>query len=659
VQHKRRLVARLATIAGALLVVGAVGIPAASAATGVIGGYDTGSDGTLSISFSSPDLPPGQSIDPTSVTLSIAGQVVPNVAAQPASDAAIKRVQFLTIDISASMQEGTKLQDAKDAANIYLDGIPDEVLVGLISFNATAKVVVPPTTDRARVREAVAGLTARSTTAIWDALVLGTQELVAAGGIGGQLVLSDGGDTDSKASLEDVVAAVTASGTSLNAVSIGGTEAAKSQLAQAAAAGNGEVLDATDSDEISAAFQTAAAATTTAVVVRAPIPAGYSGSQSVTVTARAGDGTITDSAVILLPETSGATPTPDITEAYGPKPVPTPDAGIFGTGWILPAALAALGLGLFILLAVALLATDRDSQTSGRVRRRLSRYSLTTRDKEPVPTSGALGQTAVARSAVELAGRVTQSRGFDNTLAVKLEAAGVPLKPPEWLLIHFGIAFAAALVFMLIPSFSIWRGLLGLALGAAGPQIYLGIKEDRRKSRFAEQLPDTLQLLAGSLAAGYSLPQAVDTVVKESDGAMAVELNRAIVEARLGVPMEDALETVARRMNSVDFAWVVMAIRIQREVGGNLAEVLNSVAATMRERERLRRQVQVLSAEGRLSAVILGLLPVLFILYLVFARPAYLSVLVTTPLGLIMSVVGVVLLIAGAFWLRKVVKVDV
>jgi tight adherence protein B len=102
-----------------------------------------------------------------------------------------------------------------------------------------------------------------------------------------------------------------------------------------------------------------------------------------------------------------------------------------------------------------------------------------------------------------------------------------------------------------------------------------------------------------------------------------------------------------------------MAIRIQREVGGNLAEVLNSVAATMRERERLRRQVQVLSAEGRLSAVILGLLPVLFILYLVFARPAYLSVLVTTPLGLIMSVVGVVLLIAGAFWLRKVVKVDV
>ena len=90
---------------------------------------------------------------------------------------------------------------------------------------------------------------------------------------------------------------------------------------------------------------------------------------------------------------------------------------------------------------------------------------------------------------------------------------------------------------------------------------------------------------------------------------MATELNRAIVEARLGVPMEDALDTVARRMNCVDFEWVVMAIRIQRDVGGNLAEVLTNVAATMRERERLRRQVDVLSAEGRLSAIILGALP--------------------------------------------------
>ncbi len=112
-------------------------------------------------------------------------------------------------------------------------------------------------------------------------------------------------------------------------------------------------------------------------------------------------------------------------------------------------------------------------------------------------------------------------------------------------------------------------------------------------------------------------------------------------------------------MNSVDFAWVAMAIRIQREVGGNLAEVLTSVAATMRERERLRRQVQVLSAEGRLSAIILVALPLLFVVYLIIARPEYLSSLITTPLGLLMIVIGIVLLIVGSFWLRKVVKVEV
>ena len=148
-------------------------------------------------------------------------------------------------------------------------------------------------------------------------------------------------------------------------------------------------------------------------------------------------------------------------------------------------------------------------------------------------------------------------------------------------------------------------------------------------------------------------------MVRESSGPMAVELNKAIVEARLGVPIEDALDTVARRMDSVDFEWVVMAIRIQREVGGNLAEVLNNVAATMRERERLRRQVDVLSAEGRLSAVILGALPLLFVVYLILVRPEYIGVLVTNPLGIAMIVVGVILLIAGAFWLRKVVTVEV
>ena len=149
-------------------------------------------------------------------------------------------------------------------------------------------------------------------------------------------------------------------------------------------------------------------------------------------------------------------------------------------------------------------------------------------------------------------------------------------------------------------------------------------------------LPDTLQLMAGSLSAGYSMPQAVDTVVREANPPISTEFNRALVETRLGVDLEDALDGIADRMESVDFAWVVMAIRIQREVGGNLAEVLTTVAATLRERERLRRQVQVLSAEGRLSAWILGGLPIVFALYLLLVRPDYLLPMVQNVLGWIM-----------------------
>jgi tight adherence protein B len=132
-----------------------------------------------------------------------------------------------------------------------------------------------------------------------------------------------------------------------------------------------------------------------------------------------------------------------------------------------------------------------------------------------------------------------------------------------------------------------------------------------------------------------------------------------LMEARLGVPIEDALDGVADRMASKDFAWVIMAIRIQRQVGGNLAELLTTVAATLRERERLRRQVHALSAEGRLSAWILGALPIGFALYLIVARGSYLQPLWSDPLGWSLLLLGAVLMVGGALWLRKVVRVEV
>jgi tight adherence protein B len=196
-------------------------------------------------------------------------------------------------------------------------------------------------------------------------------------------------------------------------------------------------------------------------------------------------------------------------------------------------------------------------------------------------------------------------------------------------------------------------------LGGLGPWLYLGIRTSRRRKAFNALLPDTLQLMSGSLAAGLSLAQSVDTIVREGADPVATEFKRVLVETRLGVPLEDALEGVAERFESKDFEWVVMAIKIQRQVGGNLAELLDTVAATMREREYLRRQVAALAAEGKLSAWVLGCLPPLFMLYLFFSQRDYVIVMFTEPLGILMLVGAAVILSVGVFWMSKLVKVEV
>jgi tight adherence protein B len=643
------------------------GAPAAWAATGRIDALTPQPNGRLSVVFSAAGLEPGATIEAASVEVRLNGQVVPSTA-KPISGAVAAPVRstMLVIDTSDSMKLPTgggisRLDAAKSAADAYLTSVPRDVRVGLLTFDATTNLKVQPTLDRTQVRAALAGLTTTAGTALFDGVVAATTALGSTG-VRNILLLADGADgVRSTNTLATASAALIKSKVSLDAVSLANDAAGTAQLDQLAKAGGGTVVSTDQADELAAAFQAAAAAQATQVVIDVVVPADLAGkSASVVVQADAGGQSIGDESVALMPPAATAVPT-DITDQYGPVAVAPVTPGITSQSWFLPVAVAAVGLGLFVMLAVAFMSTDRENQTSGRVRRRLSRYSLTARSEAtaPVATSGALGQSQVARSAVELAGRVTQSRDFDSGLAVRLEAAGVPLKPAEWLLVHLGIAIVTTLVFMLLSGFGILATIIGLVIGITVPYVYLSYKEGKRKKQFAAQLPDTLQLLAGSLAAGYSLPQAVDTVARESGGPMAVELNRALVEARLGVPLEDAMETIARRMNSVDFAWVVMAIRIQREVGGNLAEVLTNVAATMRERERLRRQVQVLSAEGRLSAWILGALPVVFALYLVLVRPEYVGLLITTPLGIVMVIGGVLLMIGGAFWLSRVIKVEV
>jgi tight adherence protein B len=197
------------------------------------------------------------------------------------------------------------------------------------------------------------------------------------------------------------------------------------------------------------------------------------------------------------------------------------------------------------------------------------------------------------------------------------------------------------------------------ALASMGPWMALRVAMKKRAERLREQLPDVLTIMASSLRAGHSFMQSLDTVAKEIPQPAATEFQRVVAEIRLGRPTEEALEALAERVGSDDFRWAVLAVNIQREVGGNLAEILDNVADTLRERAMMRRQVRVLTSEGRLSAWVLALLPIGIATYLFIANPDYVGLLVTTRMGIIMLVGAIVLLGVGVAWMRKIVDIDV
>jgi tight adherence protein B len=254
--------------------------------------------------------------------------------------------------------------------------------------------------------------------------------------------------------------------------------------------------------------------------------------------------------------------------------------------------------------------------------------------------------------------RFAESRGFSERLDAELEAAGVSVRSGE-----FVVASAVgALVFGVLGAALLGSWLLAIviaAIGGAFPTILLRSALNKRADKLREQLPDVLTIMASSLRAGHSFLQSLDTVAKEITQPAAAEFQRVVAEIRLGRPAEDALEALAERVGSPDFKWAVLAVNIQREVGGNLAEILDTVADTLRERAMLRRQIKVLTAEGRLSAWVLGALPFAIALYMYAVNPTYIGRLWSDTYGIIMVIVALVLMVAGILWMRKIVNIDV
>jgi len=267
-------------------------------------------------------------------------------------------------------------------------------------------------------------------------------------------------------------------------------------------------------------------------------------------------------------------------------------------------------------------------------------------------------RTAILQRAVDMTEDFAERQGFLAKVEAKLERAALPLRAAEALL-FYGIGVGIITVLSFVLSGTLIITVVVAAVAAVIPFAILDYLGAKRQKAFVAQLPDMLQLLAGTLRAGYSLMQGVEAVSKEVGDPIGAELRRIVTEARLGRPLEEALDSAAIRMDSEDFSWAVMAVRIQREVGGNLAELLLTVAETMTQRERLRRDVASLTAEGKISAIVLGLLPPAIGMAMFVINPEYIGLLFEETIGQMMLVFAVLLAGFGFWWMKKIIEIDI
>jgi tight adherence protein B len=611
---------------------------------GLVAGPAYAEDGTISFVEPGPgglqvlvSVPATATVDLDEVSVTIDDEPAESTAAL-AEGESVQRTTVLAIDTSQSMR-GARFEAAKVAAREFVGSAPDDVSIGIVTFDSDVEEALSPTQDRASAIAVIEALELSKQTLLYDG-VLAALDTVGTEGARSLLVLSDGADTSDTA-LADVTAAVEAAEVRLDVVALDQQGEALLALNSLAESGAGEVISA-DPAALQAAFAAQAAALAAQVLVTVQVPPAIEGTE----------GTIK----VRLPSSTG-----DITAqvfgtvraaALGPALVReepwTPPS------WALYVGPIALGFGLVFAIVLAM---PRPKEVTAADR--VTQYTASM--SKPADNTGPLLDTDVAfASAKETAANMLKrNQDLDARISRRLEQAGSELKSSEWLLLHGGIFFVSGLLGLALGGGNPIIGALFLIGGVVLPWLYLGFRKGRRRKAFNQGLPDTLQLMSGSLAAGLSLAQSIDTIVREGADPIASEFRRVLVETRLGVSLEDALEGIGERFESRDFEWVVMAIKIQRQVGGNLAELLDTVAATMREREYVRRQVAALAAEGKLSAWVLGGLPPLFMVYLLLTNYDYVIVMFQEPLGWAMLAGAAMILGVGVFWMSRLVKVEV
>lgn len=578
----------------------------------------------------------------------------------------------LLIDVSGSMNENEAMALAKDAAVGFLAELPAEVPVAVVSFADGPEVVSELTTDRAALEQRIHGLFALGRTALYDAIVVGDGLFSGRTSDRQMVLLSDGGDNVGRTTLDEAVAV--AADSRISVIELITSDSDRPALDGIAAAGGGTVRSADDPAALAELYRDVASVLVNRY--RLAFTSEAEGPATIEVRIVTDSASLRADAAVTLPQSPPADDPTDPASEIAPGTDAVPGAGADANAPVdgdavtddgTPTAPGAVGappsdgergatserllwvgaaLMFLALLVVAMAVLDGRARRGGVDRRRLAE-----RDPDHAPANHPGFGERVA-GGVE---RLLDHGGHGARLSGHLERAGSALRPGEFLVLVACATLVGAL------ALSSLVGILGVAVallsGVLVPRWYLAVATERRRRAFAEQLPDVLQLMVSSLRAGYGLPQALEAAATRSDEPARTEFQRVQFEIRIGRDPDDALASAAERMQSREFDWVVAAMAINREIGGELAPVLDNLAATVRERQRLQRQILTLTAEGRVSARVLTVLPVALAGLLALLSPGYFEPMSTSP-GPQLVAVAVALMVVGWIWMRRLVRAE-
>lgn len=550
------------------------------------------------------------------------------------------------VDLSSEMEAAGGLTAVKAGLTDLAESLPDGDQMAIVSFNDAVVVETGFTDSVEQLSGAVEDMAVPRDggRATWDALRKATTLFPTRDDLQPNLVLiTNGDDTSSRLSEEEARASVVSSGAAFFTLELGtagGVDPAP--FARTMERTGGAAFTAADASGVEKAF-TELNATVGSQYVATYESSARQGQVDVAVSV----GSLERNASYVAGASVQGAATAEVVkppEGFGPEWLQGKFAGSIGL------VLVGLAVGLGAYAVVSLAGTRDDSLNA--VLRPYSEGPVIESDDD-----GALAQTALLQRAVELTEEFAERQGFLVKVERSLERADLPLRAAEALFFYVAAATLVGILAFALGGFML--GLVVLLFGLMLPPALVNFLAGRRSKAFESSLPDMLQLLSGSLRAGYSLLQGIEAVSKEVEDPMGKELRRVITEARLGREVEDAMDAVAERMASADFAWAVMAIRIQREVGGNLSELLLTVSDTMIHRERLRRDIAALTAEGKISAIILGLLPVGLGAFMWMSNPTYMSPLASTTMGNALMGAALVSLLIGFAWMKKIIAIQI